>query len=75
MKLTKEQEAMLKEKLNKIQLDAFDRGAEFVIRMMKESMNESLMDGYSGVSQRGILDYLKHIKDIIKKRREKDENN
>jgi len=70
MKLTKEQEAMLKEKLNKIQLDSFDLGAEFVIRMVRESVNESLMDGYRGVSQRAILDHLNYIEDVIKKRKE-----
>jgi len=69
MKLTKEQAEILKEKFNKVFLDSFDLGAEFVIRMVRESVNESLMDGYSGVSPGIILDHLIFIEEIIKKRR------
>lgn len=71
MKLTKEQEAILKEKFNKMQLDSFDLGAEFVIRVMRESVNESLMEGYRRVSQKAILNHLNYIEDVIRKRRNK----
>ena len=79
MKLTKKEEVMLKEKfsnisniLDKMQkemFDAFDSGAEFVIRMMRESIAENSMDGFVGVSNRGILDHLNYIEEIIGKRR------
>ena len=70
MKLTKEQEEMLKEKFNKMQLDSFDLGAEFVIRMMREDISET-MEGFTrGVSHGAILDHLNYIEKVIKKRKD-----